>query len=283
MDLAAVRRIAITAMFADDYLMECVVLKGGNALSLIHCIGQRASLDLDFSIETDFPDPDAAKERIFRSLQSRFDSAGYVVFDKSFQPRPTTPKPQQSKRWGGYQVDFKLIERSKFSRLNGDLQAIRRDALVVGPAHVRTFTIDLSRYEYCAPKQERTLDDFLIYVYSPEMIASEKLRAICQQMPEYPQTANRRARARDFYDIVAITSACSIDFADATIHDLVRNIFGAKEVPLCLLPKISTVREFHRSDWPKVEQATARLEGTFDDYFDFVVAQVERLEPLWVE
>ena len=60
------------------------------------------------------------------------------------------------------------------------------------------FTIDLSKYEYVAGKLELNLDDYAIYVYSPSMIAIEKLRAICQQMPEYPLRGYRTARARDF-------------------------------------------------------------------------------------
>ena len=36
MDLAAIRRLVIIAMFSDDRLMEKFVLKGGNALSLVY-------------------------------------------------------------------------------------------------------------------------------------------------------------------------------------------------------------------------------------------------------
>jgi len=183
MDLTEVRRIAITAMFADDFLMDRVVLKGGNALNLVYGVGTRTSLDLDFSIEADFADPNDARERIFRALRTRFDSAGHVVFDETFVPRPAVAKAGQPPRWGGYQVQFKLIDRELFARLGGDLDAIRRQSLVIGPAQMRSFTIELSRYEYCALKREAKLNDFIIYVYTPEMIAVEKVRAICQQMP----------------------------------------------------------------------------------------------------
>lgn len=55
MDLfSEIRRLTIRALFADDTLMERLVLKGGNALSLVYGLSPRASLDLDFSLETDF-------------------------------------------------------------------------------------------------------------------------------------------------------------------------------------------------------------------------------------
>jgi predicted nucleotidyltransferase component of viral defense system len=48
LDYREIRRIAITAIFSDDFLFERVVLKGGNALSLALGLGNRTSLDLDF-------------------------------------------------------------------------------------------------------------------------------------------------------------------------------------------------------------------------------------------
>ena len=55
-DLDEIRRITITAIFSDDLLSEILVLKGGNALALIYGVSTRTSLDLDFSMNSDFPD-----------------------------------------------------------------------------------------------------------------------------------------------------------------------------------------------------------------------------------
>ena len=52
--LREIRRLAIIGMFSDDDLMETLVLKGGNALDIVYEVAQRASLDLDFSIEGSF-------------------------------------------------------------------------------------------------------------------------------------------------------------------------------------------------------------------------------------
>src|SRR5260370_29581935 len=79
---AHIRRVAIIAMFSDDTLMEKLVLKGGNALDLVHRIGGRASMDIDLSIDgEDFADVEDLRNRIFRALESRFDSEGFVLFD----------------------------------------------------------------------------------------------------------------------------------------------------------------------------------------------------------
>ena len=88
LDFQAVRRIAITAPFSDDFLFEKVVLRGGNAISLALGLGDRTSLDLDFSIENDFEDIEDVRRRISEALLRRFGSAGYVVFDFKFEPKP---------------------------------------------------------------------------------------------------------------------------------------------------------------------------------------------------
>ncbi|MFL6690512.1 MAG: nucleotidyl transferase AbiEii/AbiGii toxin family protein [Alphaproteobacteria bacterium] len=54
--LDEVRRRILIALFSDDELMDVLVLKGGNALSIIHKVGSRASLDMDFSIKRAFAD-----------------------------------------------------------------------------------------------------------------------------------------------------------------------------------------------------------------------------------
>ena len=41
--LEAIKRTAIVAMFADDELMDVLVLKGGNAMDIVHQVNSRAS------------------------------------------------------------------------------------------------------------------------------------------------------------------------------------------------------------------------------------------------
>jgi hypothetical protein len=88
------------------------------------------------------------------------------------------------------------------------------------------------------------------------MIAIEKIRAICQQMPEYTLQRRPSARARDFYDIYLITAITGMSFSSAENLELVRHIFAAKEVPLNLLEKIQEQRKFHRPDWDSVKASS---------------------------
>lgn len=278
MNLREIRRLVIIALFSDDELMDKFVLKGGNALDIVYTIGTRSSVDVDLSMSDDFEDVNDAQERIFRGLRDRFDSAGFVVFDEKFQLRPSVMREGQSPRWGGYQVDFKIADRATYEKHGSDLEALRRNASLVGPEQKRTFKIDISKYEFVEPKEETEIDNYTVYVYTLPMMAVEKLRAICQQMPEYEMRRSAKPRARDFYDIHSIATAGGIDLTDADNVELVRNIFAAKSVPLSLIGNIRNTRDYHIIDWPAVEQSVAGELNDFDFYFGFVVELAEKLQ-----
>jgi predicted nucleotidyltransferase component of viral defense system len=71
-DYKRVRTLTVTALFSDDWLFERLVLKGGNAISLVHGLSSRVSLDLDFSMEEGFENLDEARDRMERALRERF-------------------------------------------------------------------------------------------------------------------------------------------------------------------------------------------------------------------
>ena len=252
------------------------------SISLVYKYGARGSLDVDFSIEGEFEDTEDAAKRITRALTDRFDAAGFVVFHCTFGPRPQVP-PGNNPKWGGYRIQFKIIERDKHRGFNGEPEAIRRNATVIGPFQQRVFTIDISRWEFCGVKAETQLDDFTIYVYTPPMLAIEKIRAICQQMAEYPIRVAKTARARDFYDVHVIIEESKTDLADPENLELVRQVFAAKEVPLRLMGLIESYREFHRQDWPSVEATVGQELKPFDFYFGYVLGVLKQLESLWIK
>jgi hypothetical protein len=282
MDLNEIRKMSIVAMFSDDTLFEQIVLKGGNAMSLVYGIGNRASLDLDFSIDGDFSDLDDARSRIFKALTDKFASVGYRVFDETFQPKPMVANVEKGDRWGGYVVEFKLIDNQLYDKLGGDVGAIRRQSLVTGPLQKRTFRIELSKFEFCRVSREMDIDDYTVRVYTPEMLAIEKLRALCQQLPNYHGRVHRTARARDFYDIYVLVTEAEVQINGA-IMPLLRDVFAAKEVPIMLLGELPSSREFHRVDWPAVQDTVSAPLQPFDFYFDFVIHETKSLEPFWKE
>jgi predicted nucleotidyltransferase component of viral defense system len=269
--LEEIRRRILIALFSDDELMDALVLKGGNALALVHKIGSRASVDMDFSIEAPFADLEKTRVRIFETLKREFGSIGYVIFDEKFELKPSLHAQDQPEWWGGYIVEFKLAERGLYDEFRNDIDGLRRRAEVVGPQQMRKYTIDISHHEFCEGKVKREVDDYTIYVYSLEMIASEKLRAICQQMPAYAVLRTKRPRARDFYDIQQIIAEHGIDLRTNENRSTLASIFEAKQVPLALLGEISKYRDFHAQDWPSVEASISGAHDTFDSYFDFVV------------
>lgn len=288
-NLRKIKEIAIKAMFSDDDLMERLVLKGGNALDIIYKIAKRASLDLDFSIAGEFKEDEIEliESKIRKVLTDTFMENNYYIFDIKFAERPSRISETVQTFWGGYKVEFKIIENQKKNNLGNEIEKLRRNALVVGRKQVRTFSIDISKFEYCTGKQDQEFDGYTIYVYSPSMLVIEKLRAICQQMPEYKKiigTQTQTARARDFFDIHALLENFTIDFSDPENISLTENIFSAKKVPLNLIGKIENYREFHRQDFLIVKDTInpGQEIRDFDFYFDFVVDKCRGLKSLWI-
>ena len=285
-ELEDIRKTIIVAIASDDILMERLVLKGGNALDLVYQWGERSSLDIDFSMEADFSDQielDAMKLRLFRALRDRFDSANLIVFDERLEDRPRTGGGPGQNTWGGYNATFKLISKDQFFRLGGTLgvppseevlNGIRRQAQISSPSFQRSFLIEISKFEFTKNKVLRDVGSYNCYVYSPAMIAIEKFRAICQQLPGYTLRSHPTPRPRDFYDIHTISTHAQIDLTGLENLVLVEGIFAAKEVPLSLLQEIdnSENRDFHEQQWLSVVNSVrGRIPHEFNYYFDFVI------------
>lgn len=273
-----IKRLALIAMFSDDELMNMLVLKGGNALDLVYRISPRASLDLDFSIPTEFEPDDIGtiESKMKKVLTKLFYENGYTVFDIKFEERPEDASPKTPSFWGGYRLEFKIIETTRFEELSNDQQVLRVNAIDVGFGSQKTYGIEISKREYCEPKRRTEIEGYTVYVYTPEMIVVEKLRAICQQMPEYSELigkSHRTARARDFFDIYTTVEHFSIDLTTKENLQLLRDIFLAKDVHVDLITKIKDYKEYHRTDFAAVESTVkqnVKLKN-FDFYFDYVV------------
>jgi Nucleotidyl transferase AbiEii toxin, Type IV TA system len=281
-----IKKLVIISLFADDDLMNKFVLKGGNALDIVYHISTRSSVDVDVSMEDDFDQARLQEIRtlIEKSLQATFRPEGFEPFDVTLQPKPDHVVPEQS-FWGGYRVEFKIIERERIVELSQNLLAMQRNAIVIGSKG--KIQVDISKFEYTSKKVQREIDGYAIYVYTPEMLVAEKLRAICQQMPEYTQQMKKHTtpRARDFVDIHALVENFRVDLTSEQNRSMLLAVFDAKRVPMQMLGKIADFRAFHESDFQAVKD-TVKPGVSLQDftfYFDFVLRLCDQLKSLWNE
>lgn len=119
------------------------------------------------------------------------------------------------------------------------------------------------------------------------MLVAEKLRAICQQMPEYASylKKHRTPRGRDFLDIHTVCEHFKVDFGDPGFHRTVERVFHAKRVGLMLISKIAdeATGEYHRPDFVSITPTIRpgfELQD-FDFYYKYVVQKCRMLESLW--
>jgi predicted nucleotidyltransferase component of viral defense system len=276
-DLQSFKREVILALFADNTLMQQLVLKGGNLLDVVYGISTRPSRDIDLSICGDVEDLDRFRQTIEKALAKWFGPKGYVVFDVNLREEPPRVTEEFRDFWGGYKVDFKIIDAQTYREFAEDRAKLRVRAMTVVDDDGKKFPIEISKHEYVDEKVAEIVDDLTVYAYSPEMLVAEKLRAICQQMPEYTFYLKKHdsPRGRDFLDIYTVAEYFRIDFGDRGFRQTLTRVFQAKRVSLALLAKIvdEATREYHRPDFvsiaPTIRPGLDLQE--FDFYYDYVV------------
>lgn len=287
-----VKRIVITALASDDSLMETLILKGGNAIDLLCNLNSnsnkisRTSYDLDYSIEdNDFKEDlkDVAK-RIEEVLSQFFLENDLMLFDFKFEIKPKVSRNELASFWGGYKVLFKVIHKELYDRNPKNIDKLRRESVKVNSDSSPVFILEFSKFEFIGQKQSVNVDGYNIYVYAPAMIVFEKLRAICQQLPQYGDVIpsfSPRARARDFYDIHLMMNLFDIKPSTIENIELIKNVFEAKKVPTSFIKEIKNNKSLHLDNWKSV-QDTVPLEEksklkSFDFYFDFVLTNFESI------
>ena len=220
--------------------------------------------------------------RIKKALDQTFLENGFVLIDYRFLNKPKTIREELADFWGGYKVEFKVVDKEKFEENKENIDKNRRASIAIKPDHSPVFEIEFSKFEYIGQKVPVTVDGYKIYVYTPEMIVFEKLRAICQQLPGYKDVVpsfNPRARARDFYDIHLIMEMHRIDPAVKESVELIQHIFDAKKVPLHFIKEIRNNKALHADNWQSVKDTVSPNEPLqdFDFYFNFVVNNFENI------
>lgn len=283
--LEKIKRLSIIAMVSDDDLMDILVLKGGNALNIIYSMVDRASIDIDFSIESDFEKLNISdvNNRIKLALENTFNEEQLHPFDIIFREKPANIAKEYEPFWGGYSIEFKIISIDSYNRWKDDIDKLRRNAIVTGPGDVRIYKIDISKFEVCSPKVRKSIDGYALNVYSPEMICFEKIRAICQQLPDYRKivkTATPRGRSRDFYDIFCLTEKFDINFNSEKNIELLKDIFNIKRVPLSFMRDIEQHKDYFEQDFQSVKDTVLDKSELkeFNFYFNYVVKLVEGIK-----
>lgn len=239
------RKIVIKAIFSNDELVNRFVLKGGSALDLIYKITYRSSIDVDIAMEDDIVEEDMPKicELFQNALQETFNEhdPSYSIFQFKFEKRPFKQNRINKQFWGGYRIEFKIRKGVYPIHDIKDQQQAARQAEVVNPeSQSKTFLIDISKYEYTTLSKIKELDYHQIRVYTLEMIVYEKLRAICQKLPDYEHAHPKiKARPKDFYDIYMIMKHQPHITFESLELSILEKFFNIKEVPLHLLFKIS--------------------------------------------
>ncbi len=277
--LDIIKRLTIKALMHDEQLMYGLVLKGGNALQLVYEITDRASMDIDFSIEGDFSERDFQRISGILDvlLNEQFQTEKLVVFDIRFVERPKTNK---EKVWKGYNIEFKVTREKDW--YPDDIEKSRREAIKIADQSTK-FSVDISSFEYISSAKKVDLDGTVLLVYTPEMIVIEKLRALCQSIPEYKAvipSAKVKGRARDFYDIWNICSQYPIDFSLEENVVLLHEIFRAKKVPFEFLDLLPIYKDLQKENWNSVEDTLSTTNEGFDFYFDYTLALIEKIKNL---
>jgi predicted nucleotidyltransferase component of viral defense system len=283
-----IKRIALIALASDDELVETLVLKGGNAIDLAYrtksSTVSRTSYDLDYSIEDgDFSEDEITiSKRIEGTLNQTFLENDYIIIDYKFFSKPKNIREEVADFWGGYKVEFKIVDKKIFDERKGNIDKLRRASISLNPSNSPVFELEFSKFEHVGQKVAIDVDGYKIYVYTPEMIVFEKIRAICQQIPEYKEVISSfspRARARDSYDIHLIMGMHEIDPSTKENIELIQNIFQAKKVPSTFIKKVRDNKNIHVDNWQSVKDTISPYEelGEFDYYFDFVLQKFENI------
>lgn len=188
----------VVALYSNRLVGASLVLKGGTALNISENIKKRLSTDIDFSVSGEIKNPESFFGEVETVLKGHFLKLKHEVFDFSFSKRPSNPHKDDPEFWGGYEVKFKLIPMGHGI---SEIENKRRNALMPHGLGSTNITLEISEHEYCGLIKEVSFGGATVRAYDPALLVLEKLRAICQQHPEYKHRKYGKNRARDYFDI----------------------------------------------------------------------------------
>ncbi|MFZ3229013.1 MAG: nucleotidyl transferase AbiEii/AbiGii toxin family protein [Pseudobdellovibrio sp.] len=270
----AVITISLTAIYSNDLLKDKLYLKGGQYLRMVAKIKNRFSVDTDFSTPNEIENEEIFFHALQEALSLEFYKNGFYLFSFKFSRKPKKRNSDIPDHWSGWAVEYKIIESSKRNLKQEELD---RSAIIPDGAPNPKITLDISEYEFCGNTEKVKLAGSIeILSYSRVLVVLEKIRAICQQHPNYPLKKGN-ARSRDYYDIDILWNlALKEPGADPElfIQELkkyLRPVFEAKDVNLTLLKDIfeESFIESQKLGWPSVLETVSdkNIQG-FDYYLE---------------
>lgn len=267
MHILEVIETALVGIFSDPELSKQLVLKGGAAMHLFEKRDERLSTDVDFSSRAILEDAKAFFDRMQRVLTAAYKPSGFDLFDFRYERRPkeSQKRPQW---WGGWACGFKLSPH-KDKHLKPEQR--RRQALIPEDATSSVIDIEISDREYVGKPRHKTIHGVKINGYTRALLVVEKLRAICQQHPDYLHRGQKN-RTRDLVDIYHMTREHQTEeFLEECRQELPKS-FEAKEVDVGLLRGLNEddFVDMLRSGFPQVRDT---LQGTvypFETYLEYI-------------
>lgn len=245
-------------------------------MRLFDNLTSRLSIDADFSVNTNIDN----ESKFFRDLKSsvgaRFRRERFDIIDFEWNRKPKKVRAKYPAWWGGWLCEFKLVS---FQHRGKSLEAKRRNALIPDGANSSKVTVEISKHEYCGKRRTKTIQGVKIIGYSRELLVLEKIRAICQQHPDYAYRSSKN-RARDFYDIYELTADTDDCFLSACSSQI-EKVFRAKEVPLTILASLWEVDfiDGQRRGFDEVRDTVIGKIHDFDVYVEHLRFFVKDIYP----
>jgi len=266
----------IVGIYRSTADTHTLFLKGGSAMRLFDNLTSRISIDADFSVVDSIRDEKKFFNSIKSSVGAKFREQKYDIIDFKWKRRPKRKKADSPDWWGGWACEFKLVS---FRHRGKDENTKRRNALIPEGANSPKIVVEISEHEYCGKKRIKTIQGVRVLGYSRELIVLEKVRAICQQHPNYAYRSSKN-RARDFYDIYELTAHAENSFAKSCSRHIIK-VFKAKEVPLEFLSSLwdeSFVDE-QRRGFDEVRDTVSRGVQDFHVYLEHLRFLIKEIYP----
>ncbi len=254
----------IIAIYSASSSSKTLFLKGGSAMRLFDNLTSRLSIDADFSVKTDIADENIFFRDLESSVANGFRSKRFDIIDFKWKRKPKVIRPGFPDWWGGWLCEFKLLS---FRHRGKTLRTMRRNALIPDGANSSKVTLEISKHEYCGTKRTKIINGIKIFGYSRELLVLEKIRAICQQHPDYAYRSSKN-RARDFYDIYELTADTDDGFI-SRCSSQIEKVFRAKEVPLKILASLWEV-DFIDEQRPGFDAVKDTVIGEIHDFDVYV-------------